>query len=395
MRQVGEKICARIKETNFDDATSLECAIESYFVASPGNVRATGRIVCELDETASASSSSRINLGSVLLESEEGHLTRLDLTKVAKQLFIVPGEIVIVEGINRTGQCIEVDAIHDDARCVHSEDTPELNPTQDMVASQNRALDIIVAAGPFTSSRNFQFRPLDELLNRVRSLQPDLLILVGPFIDASHQLMKDELNFNITFEEIFHERVVLRISKALEAIKTHCLMVPSLADVHHHYVFPQPPFDQNHLPTITMLGNPASARVGSLNIGITSSSVLEDISAESISLGQDDRISAMVGKLLRQQTYYPLFPPGVDVPLDTTLWNSVHFDPKFRPDLLIVTSKLKPFAKQVSKSTVCVNPGSLCRGERGGTFARTCWVTDGSLRESPLIERVSVKLEKL
>ena len=43
-------------------------------------------------------------------------------------------------------------------------------------------MTILVAAGPFTTSNNLDYAPLNDLLSVARKLKPDVLILVSSFV---------------------------------------------------------------------------------------------------------------------------------------------------------------------------------------------------------------------
>ena len=43
-----------------------------------------------------------------------------------------------------------------------------------------------VAAGPFTCAEDCAFAPLEALLAWAAAAQPDVLLLLGPFVDAEH-----------------------------------------------------------------------------------------------------------------------------------------------------------------------------------------------------------------
>lgn len=47
-------------------------------------------------------------------------------------------------------------------------------------------LSIFVAAGPFTTTDSLVYEPLNDLLGVVRATRPDVVVLVGPFVDAEH-----------------------------------------------------------------------------------------------------------------------------------------------------------------------------------------------------------------
>lgn len=49
-----------------------------------------------------------------------------------------------------------------------------------------RPLSIFAAAGPFTTTESLVYEPLNDLLGAVRATRPDVVVLVGPFVDAEH-----------------------------------------------------------------------------------------------------------------------------------------------------------------------------------------------------------------
>ncbi|CAG8695660.1 1972_t:CDS:2, partial [Scutellospora calospora] len=51
------------------------------------------------------------------------------------------------------------------------------------------------------------------------------------------------------------------------------------------------------------------------------------------------------------------------------LKNSSSLELKNTPDVLILPSKLKYFAKIIDQ-VVCINPGYLCKSHAGGTYAK-------------------------
>lgn len=63
-----------------------------------------------------------------------------------------------------------------------------------------------VAVGPFTTSEDLEFAPLAELLSSCRVSRPDLLLLMGPFVDVEHALIANG-SLDITFEELYDKQV--------------------------------------------------------------------------------------------------------------------------------------------------------------------------------------------
>ena len=70
---------------------------------------------------------------------------------------------------------------------------------------------MVVAAGPFTTSDDIDYEPLAALLAVCREKRPDVLILLGPFVDAEQPLLAQG-GVELTFEEIFESQVIAQSS---------------------------------------------------------------------------------------------------------------------------------------------------------------------------------------
>uniref|UniRef100_W5M4I8 DNA polymerase alpha subunit B n=1 Tax=Lepisosteus oculatus TaxID=7918 RepID=W5M4I8_LEPOC len=94
------------------------------------------------------------------------------------------------------------------------------------------------------------------------------------------------------------------------------------------------------------------------------------------------------------RSYYPLYPPAVDVNLDYEHFQS-HGQMPVTPDVLIVPSDLRYFVKDVI-GCVCVNPGRLTKGQVGGTYGRLLVQRGpplaGGERRSPCLSGQVVKI---
>jgi hypothetical protein len=137
-----------------------------------------------------------------------------------------------------------------------------------------QALSVVVAAGPFTTADNLEYEPLEELLSTVASSKPDVLILMGPFVDASHPLLQEGdatlfsrdddgtpmygQEHSASYEMVFIEKIIRDgLSSYFNSaddfggrLPTQVVLVPSLLDAHHECVYPQPPFgDRDRLQT--------------------------------------------------------------------------------------------------------------------------------------------------
>lgn len=49
---------------------------------------------------------------------------------------------------------------------------------------------MVAACGPFSTTDNLLWEPLIELIASLESQPPDVLILIGPFVDAEHPVIK-------------------------------------------------------------------------------------------------------------------------------------------------------------------------------------------------------------
>lgn len=65
---------------------------------------------------------------------------------------------------------------------------------------------MVVAVGPFTLSEDLDYAPLAALLAVCRQRRPDVLVLLGPFVDAEHPLLAQG-TVDLTFEDIFDSQV--------------------------------------------------------------------------------------------------------------------------------------------------------------------------------------------
>ena len=105
---------------------------------------------------------------------------------------------------------------------------------------------IMSAAEQFTTSANLQYEPLNDFLDIVVRESPDIVILMGPFVDSRHRMM-NQSTLPVPYEDIFDVRLMRRILKEAESTRdTKFVLVPSLEDMHHTFVAPQPAFNAIH-----------------------------------------------------------------------------------------------------------------------------------------------------
>ncbi|KAL5552508.1 hypothetical protein UlMin_039909 [Ulmus minor] len=336
-----------------------------------------------------------LNEKSTLLQSSVEHSggqrVRLELQNL-RQYSIFPGQIVGIEGHNPSGHCLVASKIVDYTPLSHTDDV-NLHPTKKQaldeeihlhdISSEQAELSMIIASGPFTTTDNMFFEPLNELLAYANRKMPQLLILLGPFVDSEHPEVKKG-TIDKSFDEIFQFEILRRLQDCTEFMgsQARVILVPSTRDANHDAVFPQPAFDI-HPPDlkhqITSLTNPGIFEANQVKIGCCSADILKHLSGEEISRHPKDgapidRMANLASHILGQRSFYPLYPPADGIPLDFSIAPEA-LQISLNLDILILPSDMRFFAKAVAigggegeAKCLCVNPGRLAKGVGGGTF---------------------------
>ncbi|KAG0570128.1 hypothetical protein KC19_6G140800 [Ceratodon purpureus] len=392
--------------------------------ASQEKVVVVGRVCCEGE--------GHLNDNSVLLEGSvehsNGQRVRLDLRNIPKFSFF-PGQVIGVEGQNPSGFCLMATRIFDSiplpsVSLLEDEEPPAKRRTsnQESKTPESPQLTrIVAAAGPFTTNDNLAYEPLVELFAYAKKVRPNLLILMGPYVDSEHPQIKQG-TVNKSFSHIFQEEIRMRVEEYCEEMGDGCrvVLVPSHRDAHHDLIFPQPPFDAHDFEDpnhqITLLTNPGILKINEVTAGFCTTDILRHLSSEEVSRvpqgASSDRMTRLASHLLAQRSFYPLFPPAQSVPLDLTLAPG-SLDLPSSPDILLLSSNLAPFVKVLSLPRdiqpvddendirekagkvrcVCINPGYAARGMSGGTFTEICFSGgDSSSGLEPLHKRLQVRV---
>ncbi|XP_027334193.1 DNA polymerase alpha subunit B [Abrus precatorius] len=356
--------------------------------ASQRSIFAVGMICCDGE--------GRINEKSVMLQSSiehsGGECVRLDLQNLS-HYSVFPGQVVGIGGHNPSGHCFVVSKLVDSIPFAIADE--DLNPAKKQaIGKENQSTDLfckqrelsmIIAAGPFTTTDNLLFEPLVELLTYAKRRPPQLLVLLGPFVDADHPDIKNG-TVDRSFDEIFHFEIMKKLEDYVECMGSapRVLLVPSIRDANHDFVFPQPALDIN-LPDlksqIVSLTNPGIFEANEVKVGCCTVDILKHVSGEEISRTASDgkpidRMSRLANHILNQRSFYPLYPPAESIPLDFSLAPEA-LQLSLVPDVLILPSDIKYFVKVLNSEgeginqskCIAINPGRLAKGEGGGTFA--------------------------
>ncbi|XP_061642919.1 DNA polymerase alpha subunit B [Phyllopteryx taeniolatus] len=320
-------------------------------------VSVLGQVCCD--------SNGKLNAQSVLLEAgpeQGGQQVRVDLSEL-QEYSLFPGQVVAMEGMNTTGGKLVVSKLYEGIQL------PFYSPKVKMELDEE-LLNVLVACGPYTPSDSLNFEPLLDLIHLIGRDRPDVCILLGPFVDSKHEQIEKSQVME-PFEAIF-SRCIESIVEGTKSVGCRLVFVPSQRDIHHHYVYPQPPFILPSLsknPRVTLVPDPCTLLIDGVTFGLTSTDILFHLGAEEISCGTgSDKFSRILKHILTQKSYYPLYPPVEDVNMDYEKFQSFGQMP-LTPDVLLIPSELRYFVKDVI-GCICVNPGRLTKGQAGGTYGR-------------------------
>ncbi|XP_046875577.1 DNA polymerase alpha subunit B [Hypomesus transpacificus] len=388
LRDVRNVLTEKIEELGEELRTHF--SIEEFSPASlPAQDKVTvlGQVCCD--------SNGKLNAHSVLLEAgpdQGGQQVPVDLSEL-REYSLFPGQVVVMEGMNTSGRKLVASKLYEGVPLPFYSN--EIKQEMDEVPEQ---VMVMLACGPYTPSDSLTFDPLLDLINVIVRDRPDVCLLLGPFVDAKHeQIEKGQVTE--TFEAIF-SRCVQSILEGTRSVGCRLVFVPSQRDVHHHFIYPQPPFSLPDLKKedaerVTLVPDPCTLLIEGVTLGLTSTDILFHMGAEEISCAAgSDRFSRILKHMICQRSYYPLYPPVEEVNLDYEKFRFYGQMPVC-PDVLIVPSELRYFIKDVM-GCVCVNPGRLTKGQVGGTYGRlliqrSTPLADGK-RESPCLASQVVKI---
>ncbi|KAI9216878.1 DNA polymerase alpha/epsilon subunit B-domain-containing protein [Blastocladiella britannica] len=326
---------------------------------------------------------------------------------------LIPGQVIGIRGRNPEGHSFHVE------RIFHLPlPDPPTSKASDLLESGLSSLPatMLLASGPFTVADNMEFAPLRDLLAHIKHRRPELVVLLGPFIDERNKLVQSG-DLDALPEHIFETKVLqpLRsIAKELDST-TEFVLVPSQYDLTHPYVsFPQPPFaapsgNPGALTGLTVLPNPVQFTWHEMVVAASTRDILLDaVGAEWSTFaeappieGGSDRVHRIVRQVLEQRTFYPLNPPPENS-VSIEYSRMAQLELQVAPDLLLLPSHLVHTAKPIQLAfapvpttetdaaaapvpttssnglgddepvTLAINPGRMVRGTSGGTVA---WVT--------------------
>lgn len=346
-------------------------------------VLVVGRICCEAPN-------GKLNANSLLLEGSRteanGVRVKLELDAKIPSFSFFPGQIVALRGVCPSGHTFHVREVYTSAKPPLV--TVPLSRASRQEAGQTKPLSMMTAAGPFSTLDDLEYEPLEDLLANVVEAKPDVLILMGPFVDAKHphvasgkckKTLESGETLHLTFKDVM-EFVLQRIASVLDECPTRVVIVPALDDITHDVAYPQPPLPRALLADVELADpgqiifapNPCVLQVNQYTVAVNTQDTIlhlaqEDVAKVDKTAPKRKRIQRLAEHMLQQRSFYPMFPPGQGAELELTQRHNISLN--VQPDFLLVTSKLMHFAHDL-EGTLCVNPGKLTRGRTGGMYAR-------------------------
>lgn len=350
-----------------------------------------------------------LNDKSLFLETSRlggiGQRIPLDLSNLP-EYSLFAGQIVGMRGRNPTGRTFIVHEILD----LPQLGTP-VSSLQDIHEYQTSgASKIFVAAGPFTNQHTLNYTKLASLVDLLNNdVRPNVAILFGPFLDLANKAVEQgEFDFDgmpanqqpKTLDELFKFKVAPILKNINPSIQV--ILLPSLRDaMNKHASYPQSSFDRKKLglpKNFKCFPNPCGFSVNEIMIGTSNNDIMKDLkdvykAAPTQGKIDSNRFDRIAGHIFEQRRYYPYFPGSMkqsaskkedldsmmmlkdgvmaEEITETEILGSCLEIPYFGlselgdslPDILIIPSELKSFAK-VTKGVVVINPGQFIRPNR-------------------------------
>ncbi|KAG0099173.1 DNA-directed DNA polymerase alpha subunit pol12 [Podila epicladia] len=329
-----------------------------YNPAYPSQTLVTviGRICSDANEGKS-------NERSLMLETSRmiggGSRVRIDVSEVTSFSFF-PGQIVVLTGINSSGSVFNVTDVHEIPALPMATASPlELQEIHYRKLG-GQPVKIVTAAGPYTLNDNLLFEPFAALMEHVNKERPDILLLMGPFVHSNHPAIQAG-NIDMSPEAYFSKFISAKLALHQEKYpkEMQILLVPSLQDVIHETI------------GTYCLPNPVQFTVNEMVFAVNTTDVLFHLSGDEVARNPQnaDRMGRLSKYLVQQRNLHPVYPGLATGPESAIDYNQFDLlDLRVCPDVLIVSSKLRQFAKTVD-NVVVVNPHHLSKGQAGGMFA--------------------------
>ncbi|MCP9258223.1 DNA polymerase alpha subunit B [Dirofilaria immitis] len=244
-------------------------------------IKEENKIIAEDEEMDSLSLMRTLYLGFIVNNTEDpldisncslqcidqnATLINLDLSNL-KAYSLFPGKIVAFRGVFVSDTFVPNEIFE---------------PKEPPIAPLNKQQDIDLlhiwcACGPFSSSKTLSYEQLYDLIELVKEERPNILILIGPFIDRTSPVVRSP-QCCYTYEDLM-DVLLAKIDNALSGTnsskwKKDAALRPS---------FPTPPFrsfkqrKQQLSKNIILLPDPATVRIAGIEFAVTASEIIQHL----------------------------------------------------------------------------------------------------------------------
>uniref|UniRef100_A0A7S2QNU9 DNA polymerase alpha subunit B n=1 Tax=Zooxanthella nutricula TaxID=1333877 RepID=A0A7S2QNU9_9DINO len=261
-------------------------------------------------------------------------------------------------------------------------------------------MHVQVMAGPFCLRNGLDYSPLEEGLEHAASHPPQVLLLLGPFVDANNlsvasgePVLPGRPEGEVcSLPEVYSQHVLPALRRGFARLKaaspaSEILVVPSLDEALGFHPLPQPPLDVAVGPSLDASGaeqlrrlgarlvpNPAHLSVEGLRLTVTSADALTPVLRAGLVLRPEEkRIEQAQRLLLQQRSLFPVM-PREPASVAEARARALDFPGQEVPDVLVFPSATGSASGQFVDGRLFVNPGSVCRPAALGSFAEM-WLT--------------------
>ena len=281
-------------------------------------------------------------------------VSRSSSTPVFPKFPAFPGQVILAKVGNQANQ----------AKFLDESLEPEVPPLPPPVHLKS-GLRVLVAAGPYTTLDTLSYEPYHDFIEQLIKQEPDVAILVGPFVDVNHK--KLSTNLGCSFEAYFQQLIDQLVSK-LAGTSTRLFIVANHRENHvTGRAFPTDRYNLASDEIVTCLNDPAILDVNGIQIGVSSTDIFRGLAESLVNVEENLDVNKLCARtLLQQRSFYPLFPPHGDLCLRLPLLNKMMFD--VRPHIFVSPATVAAFVFEEERS-LFVNPGTLVKGMDAGSYA--------------------------
>jgi DNA polymerase alpha subunit B len=233
-------------------------------------------------------------------------------------------------------------------------------------------------------------------MNNVASENPHVIILSGPFLNIDNAIIQSgQIKINrddstsMTYSQFF-DYILIKLNEIFASRRTLIILCPSLSDATNYYPLPQPAFNFKDNKTINnleivnkkkrlkLIGNPQIFQLNEVILGVANFDVINNVIANSLMSPEKKPTQSSLEMLLAQRSFYPILANSVNTDEVDKIEKNIIVDyrklenlsmKEMMPDIIITPSAIPPFVRKIN-STICINPGSIYKGNILGTFAK-------------------------